>query len=110
MADFTTTDKELQGQFLDTIRKSQDTMTDAIRAWASTVQSMTPSLPVPSAAPFTDKLPSPGEVVRNAYDFAEQLLAQQRKFAEDVVDATTPVLTSATKGDSRTAKAGASVK
>ena len=45
----------------------------------------------------------------NAYDFAEQLLAQQRKFAEDVVDATTPVLTSA-KGDARTAKAGASVK
>jgi hypothetical protein len=109
MADFTTTGKELQGQILDTIRKSQDTMTDAIRAWAGTVQSMTPSLPVPSA-PFADKLPTPSEVVRNAYDFAEQLLAQQRKFAEDVVDATTPVLTSATKGDARTAKAGAPVK
>jgi hypothetical protein len=108
MADFTTTGKELQGQILDTIRKSQDTMTDAIRAWASTVQTMTPSLPVPSA-PFADKMPTPTEVVRNAYDFAEQLLAQQRKFAEDVVDATTPVLTSATK-DSRTAKAGAPVK
>ena len=109
MTDFTTSGKELQGQILDTIRKSQETMTDAIRTWASTVQSMTPSLPVPSA-PFADRLPKPADVVANAYDFAEQLLAQQRKFAEDVVEATTPVLTSAAKGEPRTARTGASVK
>ena len=107
MTDFTTSGKELQGQILDTIRKSQETMTDAIRTWASTVQSMTPSLPVPSA-PFADTLPKPADVVASAYDFAEQLLAQQRKFAEDVVEATTPVLTA--KSDARTAKAGASAK
>ena len=107
MTDFATNGKELQGQVLDTIRKSQEAVTDAIRAWANTVQSITASLPVPSA-PFADKLPKPSELVANAYDFAEQLLAQQRKFAEDVVEATTPVLTA--KGDSRTAKTGASVK
>jgi hypothetical protein len=37
--------------------------------------------------PLADKLPKPEEVVANAYDFAEKLLASQRKFAEDVVKA-----------------------
>jgi hypothetical protein len=40
--------------------------------------------------PLADKLPKPEEVVANAYDFAEKLLAGQRKFAEDVVKALTP--------------------
>jgi hypothetical protein len=31
--------------------------------------------------------------VASAYDFAEQLLASQRKFAENVLHATTPMLT-----------------
>jgi hypothetical protein len=38
--------------------------------------------------PFADKLPKPEEVVANAYDFAEKLLASQRKFAEEVLKAT----------------------
>jgi hypothetical protein len=42
--------------------------------------------------PFADKLPKPEEVVANAYDFAEQLLASQRKFAEDVLKATAPLM------------------
>jgi hypothetical protein len=83
--------QELQAQILDTIRKSQETVVDAIKAWADTVQAITPSLPVPSV-PFADKLPQPGELVAGAYDFAEQLLASQRKFAEDVLAATAPVL------------------
>jgi len=37
--------------------------------------------------PLADKLPKPEEVVANAYDFAEKLLASQRKFAEDMVKA-----------------------
>ncbi len=41
--------------------------------------------------PFSDKLPKPGELVAGAYDFAEQLLASQRKFAEDVLQATAPL-------------------
>jgi hypothetical protein len=82
---------------LDTIRKSQEAVTDAIRTWADAVQSITPSLPTPSV-PLADKLPKPGELVSNAYDFAEQLLATQRKFAEDVIAATAPVLSA--KSDS----------
>jgi hypothetical protein len=38
--------------------------------------------------PGADQLPKPEELVANAYDFAEQLLASQRKFAEEVVRAT----------------------
>jgi hypothetical protein len=92
MPDARTATQELQGQILDTIRKSQEAVTEAIRTWAETVQSITPSLPTPPV-PFSDKLPKPGELVSNAYDFAEQLLATQRKFAEDVIAATAPVLT-----------------
>jgi len=102
--------QELQGQILDTIRKSQEAVTDAIRTWAEAVQAITPSLPVPQP-PFADKLPKPGELVANAYDFAEQLLAVQRKVAEDVLQATAPVL--AAKDDAAATakgKAGSAAK
>jgi len=83
--------QELQEQILGTIRKSQEAVTDAIRIWAEAGQAITPSLPVPQP-PFADKLPKPGELVASTYDFAEQLLAAQRKFAEDVMRAVAPVL------------------
>jgi hypothetical protein len=83
--------QELQAQFLDSVRKSQEALVDALKTWAETVQSVTPALPV-SAVPFADKLPRPGELVADAFDFAEQLLVAQRKFAEDVVQITAPVL------------------
>ena len=38
--------------------------------------------------PFADKLPKPQELVASSYNFAEQLLASQRKFTEDVLKAT----------------------
>jgi hypothetical protein len=91
MSDPTAIGKEMQAQILETIRKSQQAVTDAIRTWADAVHSVTPSLPLPSL-PLADKLPKPGDLVANAYDFAEQLLAAQRKFAEDVIQATAPVL------------------
>ena len=47
-----------------------------------------PSAQVPSA----DQLPKPEEVVASAYDFAEQLLASQRRFAEEILKTTTPLL------------------
>lgn len=37
------------------------------------------------------KLPKPEELVGSAYGFAEQLLASQRKFAEDVFQVTAPL-------------------
>lgn len=107
MTDVRTTGKQMQGQVLDTIQKSQEAVTDAIRAWAETVQSLTPSLPT-APTPDAGNLPKPSEVVADAYDFAEQLLAAQRKFAEDVLQATAPVFTP--KEGFKTAKSGAAAK
>src|SRR5919108_198176 len=89
----TSTQQELQDQFLSVIRKSQETVIDAIRTWVETVQSITPKIPAVEL-PYADKLPKPGEVVASAYDFAEQLLASQRRFAEEVLKATSALMPS----------------
>ena len=91
MTDTRTATQELQAQILDSIRKGQDAVVDALRTWADAVHSVTPSLPV-SAVPFADKLPKPKDLVEDAFDFAAQLLAAQRKFAEDVLQVTTSVV------------------
>ena len=83
--------QEVQDEILSTVRRSQSAVIDALQAWASTIQSMTPELPNLDV-PFSDKLPRPQDLVAGAYDFAEQLLASQRKFAEDVMAATAPML------------------
>jgi hypothetical protein len=79
--------QDLQEEFLKTIRKSQETVIDAIKTWVETIQSITPKLPNVQV-PLADKLPKPEDVVASAYDFAEKLLASQRKFAEEVMKAT----------------------
>jgi hypothetical protein len=86
-----TNTQEIQGEVLDAVRKGQEVVVDAIKQWADAVQAITPSIPVPSV-PYADKLPRPEELVAGAYDFAEQLLASQRKFAENVLDAAKPLL------------------
>jgi hypothetical protein len=82
-----TPNQDLQNDILATVRKSQESVIDAIKTWVETVQSITPKVPAMDM-PFADKLPKPEEVVASAYDFAEQLLASQRKFAEEVLKAT----------------------
>ena len=52
--------------------------------------SITPSIPAPDL-PYSDTLLNPQEFVASAYDFTEQLLASQRKFAEQMVEAMKPV-------------------
>ena len=90
MSDTNTATHELQGEILKTVRKSQETVVDAIQMWADAVQAIKPPLPEVNI-PFSDKLPKPEDRVSGAYDFAEQLLAAQRKFAEDVLHATAPL-------------------
>ena len=79
--------QDLQNEVLITVRKSQESVIDALKTWVETVQSITPKVPAVDV-PFADKLPKPEEVVASAYDCAEQLLASQRKFAEEVLKAT----------------------
>jgi len=82
-----TATQDLQNEILSTVRKSQESVVDAIRTWVETIQSMTPKIPAVDL-PFAGQLPKPEEVVASAYDFAEQLLASQRRFAEEVIKAT----------------------
>ena len=86
-----TTQQELQDQFLSIVRKSQEIALDAIKSMVDSVQTITPKIPVVDV-PFADKLPKPQDVVARGYDFAEKLLSSQRKFADEVVKATAPLL------------------
>jgi hypothetical protein len=83
--------QQVTSEILNTISRSQAAVVDAIESWANAVQSIKPDLPEVNV-PFADKLPTPQDVVASAYDFAEQLLASQRKFAEDLLKATAPLL------------------
>ena len=91
---------QVQDEILNTVRKSQAAVVEAIQTWAGAVQSVTPSLPELNV-PFADKLPRPQDLVASAYDFAEQLLASQRTFAEDVLKATAPLLPAAPDASAR---------
>ncbi len=89
-----------QEEFLAVIGKSQEAVIAAVTNLAETVRTAGPklasvyapladSLPGPPSVsvPFAGKLPGPGDAVARAYDFAGQLLASQRKFAEDLLRA-----------------------
>src|SRR2546421_1006154 len=97
--------RDLPEEFLAATRKSQEAMIRAIKTWVDTVRTVTPNLPsvyaplaqrlpkLPSVTvPFADRLPKPEDVVASGYDFAEHLLAIQRKFAEDLLAATEPLI------------------
>jgi hypothetical protein len=107
MTEARTMSRELQDEVLNTVRHSQTAVIEAIQTWTSTVQSITLKLPDLNM-PFTDKMPKPQEFIANAYDFAEQLMASQRKFAEDVVKASAPLM--AGKNDAAATKNGAAAK
>jgi hypothetical protein len=98
MATSTSTQKELQDQILSMVRKGQEIAIDAIKTMVDTVQTITPKIPAVDL-PFAEKLPKPHDVVAGGYDFAEQLLASQRKFADEVVKAAAPLMPG--KGDSK---------
>ena len=86
-----TTQQELQDQFLSIVRKSQEMALDVIKSMVDSVQSITPKIPSVDV-PFADRLPKPQDVVAGGYDFAEKLLSSQRQFADEVVKATAPLL------------------
>ena len=94
----------MQEEILAATRKSQEAMIAAIKTWFETVRTATPKLmsvyaPLtdrlpklsPVSLPFADKLPTPEEAVGSAYYMAGQLLANQRKFAEDLLKVTEPL-------------------
>ena len=108
-----TSTQDLQEEFLTSLRKGQKTIIGALRIWVNTVTTVTPRLlpltdklpKLPNVTvPFAGKLPTPEETVDSAYDLAEQLLANQRKFADDVLALTIPLMSGRHKnGTTRTA-------
>ena len=98
--------QDVQEQVLSTIRKSQEMAIDALKTWVETVQSVTQSLPsIPSVSlPGADRLPNPQEVVARGYDFAEQILSNQRNFTDEVLEVASPLLPGEDSKKSSTAK------
>ncbi len=75
---------QVSSDLLDAIRKSQDMVLDATKRLVDTLQSVRASIHAPD-------LPKPEELVANLYNFTEQLLDSQRKFAEGMIEATKPL-------------------
>ena len=84
MTDTRTITRELQDEILGTARKNQAAVIGAVETWVSGIRSIAPALPEVKL-PYAEKLPSPRVLVTGAYDFAEQLLASQRQFADDLL-------------------------
>ena len=75
---------QVSSDLLDAIRKSQEMVVDATKRLVDTLQSVRASGRRPDR-------PAPEELVANFYNFAEQLLDSQRKFAEGMLEATKPL-------------------
>ena len=86
-----TATQDVQVQILSTIRKSQEMALDALKPWVDSVQSVTAKIPSVDV-PFADRLPTPHEVVASSYSFAEQMLKNQKKFTDEVLEVTSPLL------------------
>ena len=108
--------RDLQDEFLAATRKSQETVVRAIKTWVETVRTVTPKLPygyapfadrLPRLPSVTDRLPKPEDVVASGYDFIEQLLTLQRRFAEDLLRVTEPLLPGDGKSRAPAAKSAA---
>jgi hypothetical protein len=93
--------QDLQREFLALTRKSQEAALRAIKAWVDTVKTVTPGYePLADRfgklrtvnVPYAGKLPTPEEALADAFRLAEHLLDAQRKFAEDLLKATVPLL------------------
>jgi hypothetical protein len=91
-----------QEQTLKSIRQTQQTVIEAVRTWASAVEKTVPETP---ALPFTDELPTPQEIIKTSFEFAEQLLQTQREFAESLVAAAAPVFVPASPAQKPAQKA-----
>ena len=83
--------QDLQEEFLNVIRTSQETVVEVVKTCVDAFKAVTPK--VPSArVPLADRLPAPEDVVTIVYAFAEKLLSSQRHFAEELVKATAPLM------------------
>jgi hypothetical protein len=108
-----TVTEDVRDQVLGIVRKSQELTLDAIKQVVETVNTAAEKLP---AVPFADRLPSlhqlpgvlpaPQTVVSGTFDFLERLLAEQRRFADELVKAASGLRQAATAGPAAAKPAG----
>jgi hypothetical protein len=79
---------DLQGQILDTIRKSQEAVVDGLRSWTEAAERFVPRT---GAWPGADRFPTPAELVDATYDFAGEVLKAQREFLHKAIQVTAPL-------------------
>jgi hypothetical protein len=111
---------DVQEQVLSIVRKSQEMTLDAIKQVVETVNAAAeklPSVPFADRLPFADKrpsltrlpgasaLPAPATVVSATFDFIDRLLAEQRKFAGELIKSTESLRTAAKPAAEEPAKA-----
>ena len=91
----TTVQEELQDKFLPTLRKGQEVALDALKTLVEAVQFVAPASRAVHLR-MARRLPPAHQMVADANDFAERLLANQRKFADEVITTMSPLLASRT--------------
>ena len=94
-----------QEQTLKSIRQTQQTVIEAVRTWATAVEKTGPETPALPALPFANELPTPKEIVKTSFEFAEQLLKTQREFAESLVAVTASIFEPTSSAPKSTPKA-----
>jgi hypothetical protein len=100
-----TVTEDVREQVLSVVRKSQELTLGVIKQVVETVNTAAEKLP---AMPFAERMPSlhqlpgvlpaPETVVSGTFDFLERLLAEQRKFADELIKST-PGLRQAAKAE-----------
>jgi hypothetical protein len=89
--------EDLQKQIVSALRKGNEVTAEKIKAAVEAVRSG--KIPAPrisettfnatkfreDAVAYAGKLPAPADVVESAFDFADRVVAEQRKFADRVV-------------------------
>ena len=100
-----TTVREVQEDFLSTLRKAQDIALDALKTLVETVQFAAPVRPA-VRGPLADRMPTLHQVVAGTGDFAEHLIANQRQFADEVITVMSPLLPGKTGQPAVTSREG----
>jgi hypothetical protein len=86
-------------QFVDIAKQSQEAVTTAFRTWAETVQGLTSG--------FTGgqpKLPDVHAILDKYFDFAQQVLDNQRRLAQTLLTASTQAAETVTEQATRAAQ------
>ncbi len=87
--------ENLQSQTLDAVVKAQDIVVETVTAWAESAQRVaakvpdfTEGNPFLGYADFAKQFPTASQVIDVNFDFAQQILTNQRDFAHRLFQAT----------------------